>query len=307
MPRADLATPHGIDQDFNFLTSIERKLDAAERDTTQRGVVPEDDDERGRHGPMKGEVRLKEALEQCGVIVRKAPAGMARAKQNKTCWHPRKKRVVWTVEWIHNGGRSEIGSCPASLPICEAYTAQSAPCTQMKKRKRDSEPSPPPSSTASHRPPRPLSLLSATTSSSSSSSPTAKPSLYFYLLRPCTPPSLRVLIPFPSSMATLATSLRDRLLLEFPTIYALKYPPDKLPTGFITEAEYLAQPRASSQREGVVWFGADREEDEEVWRSGGIEHADGDGGGRTETEEGKGEETVDANRLLAVLARDLGA
>lgn len=89
MPRADLATPHGIDQDFNFLTSIERKLDAAERDTTQRGVVPEDDDERGRHGPMKGEVRLKEALEQCGVIVRKAPAGMARAKQNKTCWHPR--------------------------------------------------------------------------------------------------------------------------------------------------------------------------------------------------------------------------
>lgn len=28
------------------------------------------------------------------------------------------------------------------------------------------------------------------------------------------------------------------MVLEFPTIYALKYPPEKLPTGFITEDDY---------------------------------------------------------------------
>ncbi len=30
-------------------------------------------------------------------------------------------------------------------------------------------------------------------------------------------------------------------MLEFPTIYALKYPPDRLPTGFVTEEDYLKQ------------------------------------------------------------------
>lgn len=28
------------------------------------------------------------------------------------------------------------------------------------------------------------------------------------------------------------------MVLEFPTIYALKYPPEKLPTGFVTEDDY---------------------------------------------------------------------
>lgn len=123
---------------------------------------------------------------------------------------------------------------------------------------------------------------------------------------------MRVLIPFPSSTATLANSLHDRLLLEFPTIYALKYSPEKLPTGFITEAEYLAQRRASSPGEGVNGLRFGPEEDEETWRSGAMEHvepdhdADGDEGGGAKTEEGTGEEVVDADRLLAVLAKDLG-
>lgn len=60
----------------------------------------EDNDERGggwrnggRNGPMKGEVRLRDAMEKCGVIVRKAPTGMARAKQNKTFWNPKSGRT----------------------------------------------------------------------------------------------------------------------------------------------------------------------------------------------------------------------
>lgn len=222
----------------------------------------------------------------------------------------RKKCVVWTVEWIHNGGRSELGSCPASVPISDAYAAQCVPIAQSKKRERD--PDPPSTSTTTSNlplpPPPPLRPTSASTSPSSPSpsSPTAKPSLHFYLLRPCTPPSTRVLIPLPCLTATLATSLRDRLVLEFPTIYALKYPPEKLPTGFVAEAEYLARRRASSQREeGVIWSGSDREEDRNMWRSG---HADRDAeGGEARTAKGTSEEVMDANRFLAVLARDLEA
>lgn len=87
-------------------------------------------------------------------------------------------------------------------------------------------------------------------------------------------------------------------MLEFPTIYALKYPPEKLPTGFVTEAEYLAQQRG---------LGSDREEDEGTWRDGATKNADGHtGGDGVGAKEAEGEELMDENRLLAVLARDLG-
>ncbi|MCJ1463441.1 hypothetical protein MMC07_002048 [Pseudocyphellaria aurata] len=220
----------------------------------------------------------------------------------------RKKGIVWTVEWIHNGGRSELGTCSASVSISDAYAAHCVPIAQTKKRKRGPAPPDPPSTstTTSNRPlPPPPPLPSASTPPSSPSSRTAKPSLHFYLLRPCTPPSTRVLIPLPCSTATLATSLRDQLVLEFPTIYALKYPPEKLPTGFVTEADHLAQRRTNSQREGVIWSGSDREEDPDMLRSG---HADRDAEvGGAGTAAGAGEEAMDANQFLAVLARDLGS
>ncbi|KAI4189362.1 MAG: hypothetical protein LQ346_005126 [Caloplaca aetnensis] len=68
--------------------------------------------------------------------------------------------------------------------------------------------------------------------------PASPPPLNFYLLLPSTPTSYRVLTPL-SPDETLTTALTDRLVLEFPTIYALKQPPDKLPTGFMTEDEYM--------------------------------------------------------------------
>lgn len=77
-------------------------------------------------------------------------------------------------------------------------------------------------------PPSPdLSLLAART-------------LHFYLLHPGTPSPTRVLIPL-SPNSTLTSSLRHRVVLEFPTVYALRFAPDKLPTGFLTEEEYLGQ------------------------------------------------------------------
>lgn len=83
MKRADLATPKGIDHDYNYLTSIEREIDHAERDASSRGVVLEEARSRYRN-KLKGEVKLESALERCGVIIAKAPKGMTRSKQNDT-------------------------------------------------------------------------------------------------------------------------------------------------------------------------------------------------------------------------------
>lgn len=64
------------------------------------------------------------------------------------------------------------------------------------------------------------------------------PQVHFYLLLPSTPTSYRVLIALASD-DTLASALRDRFVLEFPTIYALKQRPDNLPKGFMNEEDYL--------------------------------------------------------------------
>ena len=83
MKRADLATPKGIDHDYNYLTSIERELDHAEKDALERGFVLEEETRRSKR-PMKGETKLNAAFERCRVIVTKAPKGMSRRKQNET-------------------------------------------------------------------------------------------------------------------------------------------------------------------------------------------------------------------------------
>ncbi len=80
----DLATPKGIDHDYNYLTSIERELDHAERNATSRGVILVDDVPSREHRYEKGEKALEAALERCGVIVVRAPKGMSRSKLNAT-------------------------------------------------------------------------------------------------------------------------------------------------------------------------------------------------------------------------------
>lgn len=96
--RNDLATPAGIDRDYNFLTRIEREIEGAEKDAVARGVQLADDaDGRSlrafRPGPQKGEVNVQKAIERTGVIVDRAPKGMVRSRENKTHWH---KKYVTT-------------------------------------------------------------------------------------------------------------------------------------------------------------------------------------------------------------------
>ena len=83
MKRSDLATPKGIDHDYNYLTSIERELDYGEKNALSRGFVLEEEPRRNKH-PIKGETQLNTALERRRIIVMRAPKGMTRSKQNGT-------------------------------------------------------------------------------------------------------------------------------------------------------------------------------------------------------------------------------
>ncbi|KAL8691200.1 MAG: hypothetical protein Q9218_003527 [Villophora microphyllina] len=265
----DLATSKAIDHDYNYLTSIERQLDNAERHAKSCGILlyhdHRDGKRRRKNNPAKGEVPLQAAIQQNRVIVDRAPRGMSRQKRNKTHWDSGKQHIVWTVEWVHRDGSRQIGQCPDSQPLNAAYARIAATLTPhntgglgsharpRKKLKLNPEV---PASTAqaaaaqTHgapakavtigRLPEDPSLLSIATilPSASKSGQKQPPELNFYLLLPSTPTSYRVLIPL-ASEETLAQVLADRFVLEFPTIYVLKQPPDRLPTGFMTDEEYL--------------------------------------------------------------------
>lgn len=116
--QSDLATPAGIDRDYNYLTSIEREFDKAEREATSRGVFF---GKGKRHQAVKGEANLKTALETLKIIVAKAPKGMSRNKANKTRWLKGEKCIEWTVEWVHPDGMKESAQCKETVPIEAAY------------------------------------------------------------------------------------------------------------------------------------------------------------------------------------------
>ncbi|KAI9840144.1 MAG: hypothetical protein M1838_004205 [Thelocarpon superellum] len=220
--REDLATPAGIDRDFNFLVGVERHLEATEHDVAARGIDL-DASEQARSGArrplQRGEVNMTAALARCGVIMDRAPKGMQRQRENQTHWNRRQKCLSWTVEWIDEAETRTVSSMLETSSMQASHERLIEERQRLaKKRKVDGEPMEP-----------------------SPALPSSTP--HFYLLRPRTPCTVRVLIPLPHTMA-LSECLRDRRVLEFPTIYVLPSAPDLLPEGFVSESEYLGRPDA---------------------------------------------------------------
>lgn len=63
------------------------------------------------------------------------------------------------------------------------------------------------------------------------------PSLSFYLLKPGTTSTCKVLIPL-DSRATLTASLQDHTVLEYPTLYTLAQSPESLTSPYMLEKDY---------------------------------------------------------------------
>lgn len=131
-------------------------------------------------------------------------------------------------------------------------------------------------------------LLSVTTSSTI---PKSRKTYYYYLLKTRLPTSEKVLISLPSD-TSLFHCLRNQVVLEYPTIYALEQAPDALPEGFRTEEAYLKE------------FKMEQAELEEMLKEvGPLPRREGMLGQKAKGDD----EEMNADRVMEVLKKDLDA
>ncbi|EGS23769.1 uncharacterized protein CTHT_0004710 [Thermochaetoides thermophila DSM 1495] len=151
IPLEKLRTEAGIDHDYNFLHSIERAIERAEKDIieerrilNEKELRPVDEDrafrkiwigEELRHIPVE-ELRKKRSaqnsiqkiipgfdkqvrrrLRELDIDVIVAPSGLSRHKENKTCFYNKDRLINWQVEWLIYG----------TLPVRLTFQPQQQP------------------------------------------------------------------------------------------------------------------------------------------------------------------------------------
>ncbi|KAK4246955.1 hypothetical protein C7999DRAFT_14982 [Corynascus novoguineensis] len=131
LPLKQLKTPAGIDHDYNFLTSIERARERAEKEVlearrllSERDLRPKNEDkvfqkvwdgDELRHVPVQSQLHKKSEgpvfidgfdkhvrrrLRYLDIEAITMPKGMARQRENKTAWNRRTQSINWQVEWL---------------------------------------------------------------------------------------------------------------------------------------------------------------------------------------------------------------
>ncbi|KAF4630493.1 hypothetical protein G7Y89_g7646 [Cudoniella acicularis] len=275
IPKSQLVTPSGVDHDYNFLHSIEHRIERSEKEIVEeRGLVSkkelilartgEDGTERQKNGYRKGQKNhdpqknqapgeqcINQVLKAMKTTVHRAPKGMKRNVENKTSWSRHQKSIHWTVEYIQGEASEKVmGRAMGTRPIgdsyyefCERKAVEIR--EQVKRAKLDEEVRIRDITTISR-------LQNPETSAWNvevifSSQPTwnsqndqEKQQVYkdhFYLLRPNTPSSFsKVLVPIDPSKI-LNDILRKRTVLEFPTIYVFEQ--EAFPKNFMLEKDFL--------------------------------------------------------------------
>ncbi|KAK4935197.1 hypothetical protein LTR10_023697 [Elasticomyces elasticus] len=274
--RADLATPGSVDQDFNFITSVERSLQKADDMPLNREKALAPSGLRHQqHGSKKG--RLDTEVEERGIRLVRAPHGLSRNRQNKSRWGSQKENcIMWTTEWIHHDGTTRMQNILESRTVREAFVhcfGKNALLGKRKRKRSDLETAnvrateddtlavqatqeeaiqdpPPTENNVALEDPIPDDAAplheelqvpntseEAATKTQASDATDPLHSLHFYLLRPMTTAKLKCLIPI-SQTSTLKDVLQGRTILEFPTFYVRQELPEALPEPFITEEKY---------------------------------------------------------------------
>ncbi|KZM22822.1 Box C/D snoRNA accumulation, variant 2 [Ascochyta rabiei] len=319
--KSQLATPAGIDHDYNFLSGIERDLEKSEKSVAERGLHV------GLSARPKGDQtqRMDYQLAAAGVKVIRAPKGMSRARENKT--HRSKsgnKNIIWTVEWIGEDKSRTLTQSSAVEPIYRAHPLFESTLSK-KKRKRGAEvPSNSESELPQHAaeptndqatlpqsesiaetqkpsPPMPKSLAQEAQEMSDTHAEAPPPDpaqsdtptdgrYSFFLLRPRTSSSRRVLIPLTSS-DTLGEALRGCTVEEFPTIYFFSSTTPNLPAEFVLDEDYRME-EGEQQREFEELM---KDVDPAILKKL-----------RDDGTSGRADEEVDSRKILDVLKQDLG-
>ena len=222
------------------------------------------------------------------------------------------------MEWIASDGEKRIRLCLESSTLAEAYD-RSFPLSkeEREQKKKDQEskseevdvnsseqlpdtrdPTPSTAEATPQETPKEAVLPNPESETRPDITPQDQPTqstdkitshrnLYFYLHRPRTSTKQPVLVPL-SPTATLTSALRDRTVLEFPTIYILSDSPDALSSEeenakFLLEKDYLRM-----QPQGETESGETSEADGEQLAPGSVDISN-----------------VDEKRVLEVLQKDL--
>ncbi|KAK0777011.1 Box C/D snoRNA accumulation [Friedmanniomyces endolithicus] len=303
--KSQLATPAGLDQDFNYLKGIEHHVDQA----NETLLKPADE---GTHQSFRTvatgwrpDSRLQRYLTENCINIEHAPRGLQRQRENTTR-STKSNRVLWTVEWSMESGEREVHhGCTESSSLADLFTesrigrrvsadsrADEVDNRQSKRRKRldevatsletatastVNEPNVDRSAPDLDAQPRlieaedhEMEAVSVETSAHSASragnlaklkseetslkrdgsaaelaivedevqQKATLPSRHFYLLRPATTGTSKVLIPL-HGQATLTECLKNRTIQEYPTLFVLPASPHALPTGFMLHDDYI--------------------------------------------------------------------
>ncbi|KAH8684794.1 hypothetical protein BGZ60DRAFT_398326 [Tricladium varicosporioides] len=145
MSRDKLLTPSGIDHDYNFLHSIEHRMERAEKEIVEdRGIIireksadrrRQNDSGRGKKKSRKGnkppvlneapgEACINKVLQAMRTTILKAPKGMKRNLENTTNWSRKARDINWQVEWIReDDGERILGKAMSNKPLGDFYYA----------------------------------------------------------------------------------------------------------------------------------------------------------------------------------------
>ncbi|ORY85709.1 hypothetical protein BCR37DRAFT_386092 [Protomyces lactucae-debilis] len=94
IPRSEF-NDASINNDYNFLTAVERDLDNAAR-------ASHEDKKNGRP-PHIVKQFVQKARDAGEVVVELAPRGMKRNRMNHSHWHGKRQCLIWTLEWQIEG------------------------------------------------------------------------------------------------------------------------------------------------------------------------------------------------------------
>ncbi|KAK4962117.1 Box C/D snoRNA accumulation, partial [Elasticomyces elasticus] len=117
LKKSQIATPAGIDHDYNFLSGVERAFDRAERSAQEKGVQVHD----ARKTWVNDGSAMAKYLSANGIVVDRAPKGMSRERANKSQWNSKKKSIIWTVEFIEPDHAPTTLQCRESVALRDLY------------------------------------------------------------------------------------------------------------------------------------------------------------------------------------------
>lgn len=274
VPLDKLKTDAGIDHDYNFLTSIERSVERAERVLRgDRDILPQENPQppphkktrfnkgqsRGRttvdEGSRKWDKNAIQRLRELGIHVSSVPYGMTRSKENQTSWNRRTRTINWQVEWllfedVQSSPKRILHKTLDETPLRVAFADASEHDRQ--RRLTDDERAEekrlrkqlvfgqrPQDSTsmwqASPCPVQDQTDSSWGNSTDIDSSEASKNKYRYFLLRPKRRPKApRRLVPLNPS-ERLATLLPGQEIVEYPTIYVLPASVTSLGEGYVIE------------------------------------------------------------------------